>query len=98
MKNNLQVKRVERNNRIFEFRFWEEFCGFTLYYAGVYEIFPNKKFLFWEIPNENKIRYGWGMNDRVAWCEEVLKSLFESEEQEKRDIEKVKLFCAEGCV
>ena len=33
------------------------------------------------------------MKDRVAWCEEVLDSVFEREIGEKKDVEKVKSFC-----
>lgn len=93
MNKEVLVKRVEKNNRVFEFRFWDEICGFVLHYAGVFEILPDKKFLFWTIPNEETIKYGWGMKDRVAWCEEVLDSVFEREIEEKKDVEKVKSFC-----
>lgn len=89
-----QTKGVQVDGRNFEYRFWDEdFGDFTVHYAGVYEILPPTKFLCFEIPNEITVRAGWGMDDRIDWCDEQVVRYLQEEKDEMTDIDKVKAFC-----
>lgn len=93
---NLQVKKINREGRNFEFRFWDDTTfPFALHYAGVYEIFEPKRFLFWTINDEKVINSGWGMEDRVEWCKSILDSYLQEEKVIAADILKVNKFVSE---
>lgn len=99
MQCNLQKTRVKIDGRLFEFRFWDD-CelGISLPYSGVYEIRAvEKKRLFSRRPyikeEEKTINYGWGADDRVKWCYEVMERLLAEEKRAAVDLEKIRKFC-----
>ena len=83
-------KIVQANGETFEFRFWEDDYG--LLWAGVYLVGKPRKIFGKEFPQHEEIDKGWGMDDRVNWCWEVLAERQANKEQRDKDAANVKAF------